>query len=611
MGILDRARAFADRGRASFQRFTAPVVPGVGLIAPRQYADSNREITRIIRSPEALLGSIATGAGPSLTAMSSYPADGIDPVQVVAIFRQADRGYPRLQSELYEQLIEGDGHLRAVAEARINGITANKPRVQAFNETPVAKCVQAFVKAVLDEIEDFDRSLEALLWANGYGYAACEIVWGLKTIRFPTPDGKSATIEALCPVSLDWVHQKHFEFDLLTDERYLYLNSGRQTLPPNKFVFHAASGAARTARRGYMRAATKLLAYKRWAERDWVNYCHIYGVPQLRGVYNGDTTQYFEHRDLYEKIMRDFGKGVPAIHGDDFKIQIDNPPPGGKSNDPQGAMIGWCNAEISKLVQHETLTTEMGGVGSYNASETHADVKHSVHLSDARKLADTERRDLLKPIVRLNAERLAAACRERPDDVIRATPFLMWRIDREMSPEVRARVYAIGVNELGSKLSEDQFMDEMGFDAPAPGKPGLGGKPVQVGTGGLVGSLEAARKGAEPPKDPATPAHGSEGKADGSGTKPAQAPAESAPHEAVHAEAAKLKAVKIELTSTDLATIVRVDEARESQGLPPIGGEDGKLTIAEFKAKHEAVIAKAVSAEAGPQAQAPQSKQAP
>jgi hypothetical protein len=55
----------------------------------------------------------------------------------------------------------------------------------------------------------------------------------------------------------------------------------------------------------------------------------------------------------------------------------------------------------------------------------------------------------------------------------------------------------------------------------------------------------------------------------------------------------------IALTSTDIASIVTVDEARASQGLPPIGGTDGALTVAEFQAKNAAVIAAAANATAG------------
>lgn len=55
----------------------------------------------------------------------------------------------------------------------------------------------------------------------------------------------------------------------------------------------------------------------------------------------------------------------------------------------------------------------------------------------------------------------------------------------------------------------------------------------------------------------------------------------------------------IQLTATDIASIVTVDEARASQGLPPIGGTDGALTVAEYQAKNAATIAAAANATAG------------
>jgi hypothetical protein len=63
--------------------------------------------------------------------------------------------------------------------------------------------------------------------------------------------------------------------------------------------------------------------------------------------------------------------------------------------------------------------------------------------------------------------------------------------------------------------------------------------------------------------------------------------------------------VKIDLTSTDIASIVSVNEARRSQGLSdlltPDGrpDPDGRLTVSEYKAKHVAVTAIAAAAATG------------
>lgn len=54
---------------------------------------------------------------------------------------------------------------------------------------------------------------------------------------------------------------------------------------------------------------------------------------------------------------------------------------------------------------------------------------------------------------------------------------------------------------------------------------------------------------------------------------------------------------QITLAPTDLATVVRVNEARASAGLPPIAG--GDVTLAEWKAQHATTIAAAANAEDG------------
>ena len=62
---------------------------------------------------------------------------------------------------------------------------------------------------------------------------------------------------------------------------------------------------------------------------------------------------------------------------------------------------------------------------------------------------------------------------------------------------------------------------------------------------------------------------------------------------------ASSSAPKINLTPTDIAGIVTVNEARASQGLPPMETADGLLTVAEYQAKNAAVTAAAAQAANG------------
>lgn len=56
---------------------------------------------------------------------------------------------------------------------------------------------------------------------------------------------------------------------------------------------------------------------------------------------------------------------------------------------------------------------------------------------------------------------------------------------------------------------------------------------------------------------------------------------------------------KATLTSSDVATIITVNEARAAIDLPPLDTEDGKLTVAEYKARHAEPIAIAAAAASG------------
>ena len=62
---------------------------------------------------------------------------------------------------------------------------------------------------------------------------------------------------------------------------------------------------------------------------------------------------------------------------------------------------------------------------------------------------------------------------------------------------------------------------------------------------------------------------------------------------------------EIQLTATDVAGIVTVNEARAAQGLPPLAGADGQLTVTEYQARHAAVTATAAAAAAGDTSPAP------
>lgn len=64
-------------------------------------------------------------------------------------------------------------------------------------------------------------------------------------------------------------------------------------------------------------------------------------------------------------------------------------------------MPGTVNEQISKAILGQTLTSDSGG-GSYAQSKTHDEVRHDLTVADAKALAVTIRRDIIRPLVYLN-----------------------------------------------------------------------------------------------------------------------------------------------------------------------------------------------------------------
>ena len=61
----------------------------------------------------------------------------------------------------------------------------------------------------------------------------------------------------------------------------------------------------------------------------------------------------------------------------------------------------YCDEQVSKAILGQTLTSDSGG-GSYAQSKTPHEVRHDLTVADAKALAVTIRRDIIRPLVEFN-----------------------------------------------------------------------------------------------------------------------------------------------------------------------------------------------------------------
>ena len=339
---------------------------------------------------------MAKGGGPIMAAVairdvndkfSSYPSDGLTPVKLARIFKEADAGDPFRQMELFEEMESKDTHLFSQLQTRKLAVTGLDWEVQPFSQDGTDQEIAAFVEEQLKELDGFSDNLMDILDAIGKGISFQEIEWEYR-------DGHVVV------GNIEYVHQKKFYYDTLTDALMLRTEAfpGGIPLPENKFIVHrykARSG--HPSRYGVLRVVAWMYLFKNYDLKDWVSFCEVYGMPLRLGTYDATASEK-DKAALMDAIVRmgtDAAGIVPS--GTDIRFIESNKQ---SSVDIYERLARFCDEQMSKAIVGQTLTSDSGG--SYAQSKTHNDVRKDLTEADCKAVMETVRRDLIRPLVEFN-----------------------------------------------------------------------------------------------------------------------------------------------------------------------------------------------------------------
>ncbi|ENZ22813.1 DUF935 domain-containing protein [Enterocloster sp. 210928-DFI.2.20] len=348
------------------------------------------------KNKKGLPPEMAKGGGPIMAAVairdvndkfSSYPSDGLTPVKLARIFKEADAGDPFRQMELFEEMESKDTHLFSQLQTRKLAVTGLDWEVQPFSQDGTDQEIAAFVEEQLKELDGFSDNLMDILDAIGKGISFQEIEWEYR-------DGHVVV------GNIEYVHQKKFYYDTLTDALMLRTEAfpGGIPLPENKFIVHrykARSG--HPSRYGVLRVVAWMYLFKNYDLKDWVSFCEVYGMPLRLGTYDATASEK-DKAALMDAIVRmgtDAAGIVPS--GTDIKFIESNKQ---SSVDIYERLARFCDEQMSKAIVGQTLTSDSGG--SYAQSKTHNDVRKDLTEADCKAVMETVRRDLIRPLVEFN-----------------------------------------------------------------------------------------------------------------------------------------------------------------------------------------------------------------
>ena len=402
---------------------------------------------------------------------SEYPSNGLTPVKLAEILREADAGDVLRQMELFEEMEEKDPHLFSQLQTRKNAVTGLDFEVIPFGDEPLDKEIADFIEEQLNGIESFEDVENDLLDAIGKGFAVSEILWGYDEGHVVVQDIKTR-------------HQKRFFWDTLDDSFKVRTKDVPEgiLLPANKFIVHrykARSG--HTSRAGILRVVAWMYLFKNYDLKDWVSFAEIYGLPLRLGKYAPGASD--SDKAALMRALIQIGSDAAGIIPDGTSIDFITTEKT-SSSDLYERLARYCDEQISKAILGQTLTSDSGG-GSYAQSKTHNDVRHDLTVADCKALASTLRRDLIRPLVLYNFG----------ED--KRIPYL--RFDAEESEDLTQTATVIGtlIREAGLKVPTSYIYKK--FSIPKPeGDEEVATPPGQTAQGAGFGPFSFKAQPGEP-----------------------------------------------------------------------------------------------------------------
>lgn len=390
---------------------------------------------------------------------SEYPSNGLTPIRLAEIFKEADAGDILRQAELFEEMEEKDPHLFSQLQTRKNAVTGLDFEIIPFDpDDERDKVIAEFVKAQINGIEGLEDVMLDLLDAIGKGFAVSEIMWAYAGKHVVVDDIRSRP-------------QKRFFWDsegafkVRTDEAPEGIE-----LPKNKFILHrykARSG--HPSRAGVLRVVAWMYLFKNYTLKDWVAFCEVYGMPLRLGKYQPGASE--DDKRALMQALAQIGADAAGIFPDGTTIEFVNTEKA-SSTDLYERLARYCDEQISKAILGQTLTSDSGG-GSYAQSKTHNDVRHDLTAADCKALAATLRRDLIRPLVLFNFG----------DDS--RVPYISFDAEESEDLEQTANIIGTLIEKTGLKIPTSYLYKKFSIPKPENGEEIAQPPQPNTGLGGL------------------------------------------------------------------------------------------------------------------------------
>lgn len=318
-------------------------------------------------------------------------ANGLNPTALAEIVSAAERNDIVAYLTLAEEMEERDLHYQSVLGTRKRAVTSLTPMIEAASDDEHDVMLADAVREEIIDTDQFADMLPMAMDAIGKSYSCVEIMWdrGARWI----------------PSKYKWRDQRFFVFDNDAMEEIRMLDEQDPSqgiqLPAFKFIIHRPQiKMGVTIRGGLARMAAVAYMLKGYSVSDWWAFMEVFGMPWRIGRFDSSATE-SEQASLMTAV-RQIGTDAACIVPRDMDIEIKEASRTSSGGDKLFMNAAdWVDKQVSKGVLGQVATTE-GTPGRLGNEDAQENVREDIRRDDARQLAATITRDLIKSYVHLN-----------------------------------------------------------------------------------------------------------------------------------------------------------------------------------------------------------------
>jgi phage gp29-like protein len=285
---------------------------------------------------------------------------------------------------LYQDLAR-DGHAGSVLRKRRQAVVARPWGVEPASDAPADIQAAALLRAALGRI-NFDRACQGLLSSVLTGIAVAEVLWQDADLVIEDAPRRRWIV----PADIVVRNPRRFVFDREMNLRLLTWENPTDgmTLPERKFLvarFWAEENEDPYGR-GLGHDLFWPVYFKRNAVALWNALIEKFGLPFVYAEYPQGTP--LGDRQMLLGALQDMARGAGLVVPQGTLIKfLEAGASGAATGRLHAELVDVMDAEISKIVLGETLSTEMGANGARAASETHDGVRQELADQDADLLS--------------------------------------------------------------------------------------------------------------------------------------------------------------------------------------------------------------------------------